>query len=86
MRRLGSVDDDACEGSASRVVRGLTDEMPCVGRWLAAHASKIRLEVVSGILAEPIAEIDTFKPARESSTGGHQRLQLRQRPAVVDRR
>jgi len=62
-----------------------TVEILCVSGWLAANASDIRLEAVTGILAEPTARIDPFKSVGQPSVGGHQRLQFRERPTIVDR-
>jgi len=64
----GLLTDTASPGSApssSSLLppsRSDADEMLCVATWLAANAHRVRIESVSGVLAEPAAEIPTFTP------------------------
>ncbi len=46
--------------------RDEADEMLCVGRWMAANASKLTLESVSGVLAEPVQRPASFVPTGKS--------------------
>lgn len=52
-------DPDPASGPPTR---DAADEMLCVGKWMSANATDIRLESVSGELAEPAGRITSFTP------------------------
>jgi DNA polymerase-3 subunit epsilon len=47
------------------VPKHLADELLCVAAWMERHASKVRVEHVEGVLAEPLVPLRSFTPARQ---------------------
>ena len=44
--------------------RGQADEILCIAQWLDKNASRVELDAVTGVLAEPLPRLRSFMPAK----------------------
>ena len=62
-RNAAPVDTDG-SGPLAAPSRSQADELLCIAQWLDKNATRVELDAVTGVLAEPLPRLRSFAPAK----------------------